>query len=517
MRRRDFIAAAGTGLLGVGAAAAAAAEETPVPAAPPPPAPGSYAEVVAKARELSKASFEPATVEPTGPFADLDLAKYRAIRPRTIPVGSERSNFAIDLLPPGFIYRDMVGISIVTPGGAQEIPFSPTLFDFDSAVFDPAAVADAAASAPGLGFSGFRLRHNINRLDSMDEFAVFQGASYFRLIARDMVYGLSARGLALGTGDAKGEEFPAFRHFWIVQPANGARSLVVRALLDSRSCSGAFEFDIAPGETTTMQTRCTLFPREPLGQIGIAPLTSMFLFGPQWHSGVDDYRNAVHNSEGLQMVTGSAERLWRPLTNPRQVQISAFQDMDPKAFGLTQRRRDFEHYEDDEARYGKRPSGWVEPLDAWGQGAVVLVEIPTEYESNDNVVSFWSPSEPLGPTEQGHEFAYALNWCANPPDDVPIARVHATRSGRSMRDPRRRVMAVDFAADQRWPAPPQVQATVSTGEVGGLTLRELPDGRTTRVIFEFSPGEEELVELQIVLVGQDGPLSERWIYRWTPA
>jgi periplasmic glucans biosynthesis protein len=471
---------------------------------------------MARARELSKTSFEAATVEPGGAFADLDLAKYRAIRPRTVPLGSERSGFAVDLLPPGFIYRDSVGISIVTNGGAQEIPFSASLFDFDPNVFDPATVADVGR-AEGLSFSGFRLRHTMNRVDQMDEFAVFQGASYFRLIARNMVYGLSARGLALGTGDAKGEEFPAFRHFWIEQPANGARSLVVRALLDSRSCAGAFEFDISPGETTTMQTRCTLFPRETLEQVGIAPLTSMFLFGPQWRLGVDDYRNAVHNSDGLQMVTGRAERLWRPLTDPRQVQISAFQDMDPKAFGLTQRRRDFDHYQDDEARYSKRPTGWVQPLDAWGEGAVVLVEIPTEYESNDNIVSFWKPGQPLGPTEEGHEFAYCLNWCANPPDDVPMARAHATRTGRSMRDPSRRVMAVDFTTDQRWPVLPQVEATTSTGEISGLALRELPDGKTKRVIFEFSPGQEELVELQIVLVGQEGPLSERWIYRWTPA
>ncbi len=516
MRRRDFFAAAGTGLLGVGVAAAASGEEAPAAPPPPaPPAPGSYADVVARAHDLSKASFEPATVEPSGPFADLDLDKYRAIRPRMIPIGSERSGFAIDLLPPGFIYRDLVGISIITNGGAQEIPFSATLFDFDPAVFDPASAANAG-SVEGLGFSGFRLRHTMNRLDQMDEFAVFQGASYFRLIGRNMVYGLTARGLALGTGDPKGEEFPAFRHFWIEQPSNGARSLVVRALLDSRSCSAAFEFDIAPGESTTMQTRCTLFPREALEQVGIAPLTSMFLFGPQWRPGVDDYRNAVHNSDGLQMVTGHAERLWRPLTDPRQVQISAFQDIDPKAFGLAQRQRDFQHYEDDEARYGKRPTGWVEPLDAWGEGAVVLVEIPTEYELNDNVVSYWKPAQPLGPTDQGHHFAYRLNWCANPPDEAPIARAHATRTGRSLSDPGRRVMAVDFSLEQRWAVKPEVEATVSTGEISNVAIRELPGGKT-RVIFEFSPGQAELVELQIVLVGGEGPVSERWIYRWTPA
>jgi glucans biosynthesis protein len=512
MKRRDFFAAAGAGVLGAGAAATALGEEAAVPQGPKP---GEYAAVVARARELSKAPFEPAVVEPAGPFAELDLERYRAIRPRTIPIGSERSGFAVDLLPPGFIYKDPVAISLVTGGVAQDIPFSPSLFDFDPAIFDANAVANAAPAA-GLAFSGFRLRHRLNRVDQMDEFAVFQGASYFRLIARNMIYGLAGRGLAIGTGDAKGEEFPAFRHFWIEQPAPGARSIVVRALLDSRSCTGAFEFDISPGETTSMQTRCTLFPREALDKVGIAPLTSMYLFGPQWRPGVDDFRNAAHNSEGLQMVTGRAERLWRPLTNPRQVQISAFQDAGPKAFGLSQRRREFSHFEDDKARYGKRPTGWVEPVDDWGQGAVVLVEIPTEYEFNDNVVAFWRPGTPLGPTEEGHRFAYCLNWCATPPDDIPLSRVHATRSGRSVVDEARRVMAVDFTPGARWSAPPKVEATISQGEITGLVLRDLPDGMT-RAVFEFSPGEAELVELQLVLVGQEGPVSERWIYRWTPA
>jgi glucans biosynthesis protein len=332
-----------------------------------------------------------------------------------------------------------------------------------------------------------------------------------------MIYGLSARGLAINTGDSMGEEFPTFRHFWIEQPAHGARSVVVRALLDSESCTGAFEFDITPGETTVMQTRCTLFPRDVLEQVGVAPLTSMFVFGPQWRPGVDDFRSAVHDSEGLHMITGRTERLWRPLTNPRQLQISAFQDAGPKAFGLGQRRREFSHYQDDEARYELRPTAWIEPIEDWGAGAVVLVEIPTTYEFNDNIVAFWRPAQPLGPTEQGHQFAYRLHWCATPPDQAPVARVHATRAGSSIHDENRRVIVVDFATQERWTEPPTIEANISHGEITGLTLRELPGGDITRVSFEFSPGEEEVIELRLALLGPNGPVSERWTYRWTPA
>jgi periplasmic glucans biosynthesis protein len=513
MQRRDFFAAAGASLLGAGTSVAALGQDA---TAAPQPDPGSYADVVARARELATIPFEPANTELTGPFADLGYDSYRAIRPRTIPLGSGNSGFAIDLLPPGFIFKEPVGISLVTNGNTQDLPFTLDLFDFDPAIFGNLDLSGFRAPE-GLTFSGFRLRHTINRVDHMDEFAVFQGASYFRLIPRNMIYGLSGRCLALNTGDAKGEEFPTYRHFWIQQPAPGARSITVRALIDSESCTGAFEFDLSPGETTTMQTRCTLFPREVLEQVGIAPLTSMYIFGPQWRPGVDDFRSAVHDSEGLQMVTGRSERLWRPLTNPRVVQISAFQDASPKGFGLVQRRRDFSHYEDDEARYELRPTGWIEPVEDWGQGVVVLVEIPTEYEFNDNIVAFWRPLQPLGPDQEGHQFAYRLHWCETPPDRAPLARIHATRTGRSIQDENRRVMVVDFATRERWAELPQVRASTSHGEIIGLTSRELLGEGVTRASFEFSPGEEEVIELRLALVGPNGPVSETWTYRWTPA
>ena len=513
MQRRDFFAAAGAGLLGGGVPMGAVADEVPVPQAP---APGSYAWVAARARELAATGYEPASLRLSGPFADLGYDSYRGIRPRTIPLGPSRNEFAIDLLPPGFIYQEPVRVSILSDSVVQDVPFSLELFDFDPDFF-PAEQLAAITSTEGMAFSGFRLRYGINRVDYLDEFAVFQGASYFRAIARKTNYGLSARALAIRTGDPRGEEFPVFRHFWIERPARGAKSITVRGLLDSPSCTGAYEFDIRPGETTTMRVDFTLFPREALEDFGLAPLTSMFLFGPQWRANVDDFRSAVHDSEGLQMVTGGNARLWRPLTNPRQVQISAFQDSGPKGFGLTQRRRDFTHYQDAEARYEKRPTGWVEPVDDWGAGAVVLVEIPTEYEFNDNIVAFWRPSDPLLPTEHGHKFAYWLHWGELPPDQGASALVYATRSGRSIHDENKRDMVVDFVSGQRWTEPLAIEGSVGGQPIAGIAPQELAGENIMRVAFTFTPPEEELLELQLQLVGSDGPVSEQWLYRWTPS
>ena len=75
---------------------------------------------------------------------------------------------------------------------------------------------------------------------------MFLGASYFRAVAKGQLYGLSARGLAINTGEAKGEEFPFFKAFWIEKPAAGANSIVVHALLDSDSAAAPIASPSAP-------------------------------------------------------------------------------------------------------------------------------------------------------------------------------------------------------------------------------------------------------------------------------
>src|SRR3546814_17951215 len=95
-----------------------------------------------------------------------------------------------------------------------------------------------------------------------------------------------------------------------------------------------------------------------------------------------DWRPEVHDSDGLAMWTGAGERIWRPLNNPARVGFSSFADENPRGFGLSQRDRSFDHYQDG-VKYEKRPSVWVEPVGEWGRGAVQLVEIPTDDEIHD--------------------------------------------------------------------------------------------------------------------------------------
>ena len=521
INRRDLVGGALAGALTsamTGSAAGQSAEGTPAqPAAPADSPPPFDFEALARiARDRAKSDYSPATMSLNAPFADLNYDEYRAIRFREDARPLDGTAFAIDLLPPGLVYRQRVDIAIVRPTGIDDLPFSSNLFHFDPAHF-PFPDGKAAPNAgDGLDFSGFRLRHPINSPDVMDEFAVFQGASYFRGIARNMIYGLSARGLAIGTADPRGEEFPHFRKFWIHEPTPDARHILVHALLDSASASGAFEFVIRPGETTVMETRCRIFPRTEINQIGIAPLTSMYFFGPERRAGIDDFRDAVHDSAGLQMITGQGTRLWRPLSNPARVETSAFSDDNPKGFGLTQRPRSFYFYQDAEAHYERRPSAWIEPLGGWGPGAVMLIEIPVENEFNDNIVAFWRPRQPLLPSDTGHEFAYRLHWCAVPPDAAPLARVHTTRIGASIHDGGKRIIVVDFVKSPENGTVLRGVVTASSGKASEVTLKELPGGELLRAAFEFAPGNAPASELQLALEDETGARrSETWLYRWT--
>ena len=77
------------------------------------------------------------------------------------------------------------------------------------------------------------------------------------------------------------------------------------------------------------------------------------------------------------MWTGAGEWIWRPLCNPAKLRFNMFVDNNPRGFGLLQRDRNFDHYQDDGVFYEKRPCLWVEPKGDWGEGSVQLVEIPT--------------------------------------------------------------------------------------------------------------------------------------------
>ncbi len=507
MRRRDFIGLAG-GLALAGLPAwvltrgAATAQDDSVPFDP--------ASVRTAARELAAKDF---VAPDRGLPAEIDRLSYddyrniRFNRDRALWHGTG-SRFEMQLFSRGFLFRDRVDIHVVSEGRARRVAYDPAMFRFENGV---------AAPAPGqdLSFSGLRLHGPINTPETFDEIAAFQGASYFRGVGRDQIYGTSARGLAIDTAAPGGEEFPLFRAFWVEEPREGANSIVVHALLDSPGCTGAYRFTIQPGESTVMAVEMTLYPRRDLERPGLAPLTSMFLFGPNDRDGIDDYRPAVCDADGLAVVTARGETLWRPLINPRELQISVFTDAGPRGFGLMQRRRSFFDYQDLEARYERRPSVWVEPIGDWGPGAVHLVEIPTGEEIHDNIVAFWRPRQKL---MKGGEYAYTyrLHWGWDRPGDKPPITVGQTRIGGRQGGRHFVLDLVGEGAARGALEGLSADVSASAGEIRNLALYPNPEIDGLRLAFDLATDGVDVAELRATLMRGDRRQSEVWLYRWTP-
>jgi periplasmic glucans biosynthesis protein len=508
MRRRELllrsaylpIAAAqlATGLVPVGGASARAEDAAPF----------DGATVRNLARDLAKRAYQAPDSSLPDALNNLDYQAYRSIRfdPGHALWRGQGLRFTAEFFHRGFLYKQRVDIFEVANGRAVPIRYSPDLFTFDK------------VKPPGedIGFAGFRIHSPINRPDYFDEICTFLGASYFRAVAKGQGYGLSARGLAIKTAEPAGEEFPLFRSFWLERPAKGRDAIVVHALLDSPSAAAAFRFTVRPGSQTVFDTEIALYPRTDIAACGFAPLTSMFLFDANDRTRVDDYREAVHDSNGLLMRNGKGEQLWRPLANPRELQISAFSDAGPRGFGLLQRRRNFTDYQDLEAHYEKRPSLWVEPIGDWGEGIVELVEIPTNREVNDNIVAFWRPHDPLKANGE-YILNYRLHWCWSPPP-ASLAEVAETRCGLAW-DQKNRQFVIDFVGrdlkTRRPGTPPAIDVGADKGKIENAVVEANPATGGWRLSFQLVQGSEKLVELHARLMDGETPLTETWIYRWT--
>lgn len=509
MNRRSFLhggSALAALLAAAGHVAPSRAQEAPDE---PSTAPFNHEWLVGEARRLASETYQEPPRELPGELAEIGYDQYRDIRyrPEARIWAQDGLRFRLDLLHRGFIFVDPVEVAIVEHGVANPVRFSPALFEYGPSLRTP-------PENPELAFSGFRVRSPINAPDVWDEFAVFQGASYFRAVARGQLYGLSARGLALNTAGPEGEEFPAFRRFWIEHPGATQDTLVVHALLDSPSTTGAYRFFITPGAETVMEVEGTIFPRVEIAKVGIAPLTSMFMFDPTIPGRFDDFRPSVHDSNGLQMLTGAGEWLWRPLSNPADLQISMFRDHTPRGFGLTQRARRYEDFEDLEAGYEKRPSLWIEPVGDWGEGFVELVEIPTNSEFNDNVVAYWRPDGAVPPGGPWR-FAYRMRWTDAVRPRSGVLVVKSTRAGLSL-DRNRRLFVIDFAAaEEVTPRGLTMEVSTSSGEIVHPVLHEKQPEDAIRVTFELEPGDSPVSELRLRLLQDGKAVSETWLYRWT--
>lgn len=467
--------------------------------------------VVKIARRLAQKPYV-ALTDPLPPgLAKISYDEYRDIRfkPEASIWKAEGLPYQMQLFHRGFYFQDLIEIALVEGKQATHLAYN-------SEYFSAGDVLSQRLPTEDIGYSGLRIHYPLNSPAYFDELMVFQGASYFRALGKGSDYGLSSRSLALNTAEPEGEEFPIFRAFWVERPNTDSNLIVVHALLDSPSVAGAYRFSVRPGDNTHIDVEATLFPRIDLVKVGLAPSTSMFLHSMNGRQNTDDFRPEVHDSDALLILNGRGERLWRPLANPKQLQVSAFMDNSPQGFGLIQRERSFEAYQDLEAHYERRPSLWVEPVGNWGAGEVVLTEIPTDSEIHDNIVSYWKPKQAIAAGSEFH-FTYRLIWGNEPVVDgtVIVARTASGRADIAKATPRR-LFVIDYQVKEgNNDEIPVAQVQSSAGVITNVVISRQPKTNGYRLAFEMDPQDAELIELRAELKFTGPRDVETWLYRWT--
>jgi glucans biosynthesis protein len=359
-----------------------------------PAQPFGWTDLVDKAQRAARRPYAPRPLSKTA-APDFDSHVRLAYGP------AERLAGAIRLFPTRQgIAPQAVGIHVVDNGLARALVDTRGLF----------GGADPAEPA------GFRVMDANGGSDWM----AFLGASYFRAAGERNQYGLSARGVAIDMGLPEGEEFPAFTDFWI--EAKTADRVIIHALLDGPSLCGAYAMDTRRTATSIVQdVNASLFLRRDVRRLGLAPISSMFCFDESNTGDRRDWRPEVHDSDGLAILSGDGERIWRPLDNPPSPRLHTFRADHARGFGLLQRDQTFAHYEDDGTFYDRRPSLWVEPRGDWGPGAIILYETNAASETVDNIGVFWASDWPAR-AGQRRDVAYSLTWTSHDPSADANAR-----------------------------------------------------------------------------------------------
>ena len=479
--------------------------------------------IIDAARTSATESYEQDDHGLNSKLKEIDYTTYRSIRFKPEQsLWHGENDYELQFFHPGFLYEYPVTIHTIGESNKPErLAFNSDMFNYDGSASGLAGLTDEKS-----GFAGFRVHYPIKNEEYKDEFAVFLGASYFRLVGKNQVYGISARGLAIDTALAKGEEFPHFTEFWIIEPSKG-KPITIYARLESPSVAGAYKFVIQPDVDTSVKVESWLFARDDVNKLGIAPFTSMFLYGENTEKRHDDYRPEVHDSDGVLMVTHADEEIWRPLTNPARLQVTSLSDANPKGFGMLQRDGKWDNYLDAEANYHLRPGLWVTPEAGFEKGRLEVVEIPTKSEIHDNIVAFWTPEKPFKAGESLY-FAYELKTVEQNPFVSELASVVRTRQGKAVlpgdefKDDAlstTRQFSVDFSAPTDTAFDNKSMKLVVQGTNGTISQQRLypvADGQEWRATFFVKPKEKQTVDMRAYIEKDGKRVSEVWNYVYQP-
>ncbi|MBU2960364.1 glucan biosynthesis protein D [Citreicella sp. C3M06] len=485
-----------------------------------PAEPFDFEMLTGMARDLAAQPFVPMPVADGAILDQIDYDRHNQIRFREeLALWNAPGQSPVQFFFPGTYFREPVHIYALEDGMAREVPF--TLDAFDIPEGNPARGLTQTE-----GFAGFRVQETPGGNDWM----AFLGASYWRTSGYSGQFGLSVRGLALDTAIATGpEEFPRFTRFWLEQGDDGA--LTTYALLESPRATGAYRIaSTRADEGADQDVQAHVFLRGDVDRLGLAPLTSMYWYGKPDARFAPDWRPEVHDSDGLEIHASNGERIWRPLGNPPRTMSNSFYTPGVKGFGLMQRERDFDEYQDDGVFYEKRASAWVQPTGDWGDGSVTLIEIPTDDEIHDNIVAMWTPTDPASAGRE-YQFGYRLTWFEDSPVPQNAARFTATRIGAGGVPGQPRPDGVvkivcdfdgfGFDGLERGPGVVPV-VTTSRGETGGYAAYPVVGEDYWRAVFDLDfsalPEEDDSpIDLRLYIAVDGAARSETCLLQLFPS
>ncbi|MDR2199626.1 MAG: glucan biosynthesis protein [Deltaproteobacteria bacterium] len=323
-------------------------------------------------------------------------------------------SFQLELEHQGFIYDQNVALKLVEDGHVREINFDTSDFIY------PEGIEKSQLDSKSLGYAGFSILFPRNNAQIPEKTVEFLGANHFKAAARHADLGVTSRAVIINPAESEGEEFAYFREFWIVKPEKMSSEIVVFALLESPSITGAYQFLIKTGSSLVMEVDCTIFLRENMEwpkKLGLIPMSGMYLYSEKENGSPYDWRPELHGVDAFLYADIYNNIYHRPLNNPRRLMVSNFELDSPFGFGLAQKDNNFDHYQDIGNRYDRRTWTWVELLDDFPDGNLELIEIPSSKEIHDNIIAFWSIKEEYLLNRKDFKAHYRLYWL--PPASTP--------------------------------------------------------------------------------------------------
>ncbi len=471
---------------------------------------GSFADLDRLAQDTSERDFvpRPAVPESLSALSYNDYIKIR-YKYKNATWWNGKSPFWIETFHQGFVQRDRVDLFVREDGINRWIPFSSDDFTYDIPGFDPSPIN-------GAGHAGIKIA-GVFPDTATQEMLTFLGSSYFRGRTEHSIYGSSARGLAVDIAINGDEEFPFYRAFWVDKPEPDDKSISVLALLDSPSVAGAYQFVLTPGtELTRIAVKSSLHFRRIPAKVGIAPLTSMWIWGDGLRGPPKDARPSVHDSDGLLIRTEGADETsdwtWRAYSRSPYPSVTSFQTDRLQGFGVMQRNTAFFHYDDHNAQYHRRPSVFVTPGGDWGAGRVELLEIPGQHEGIDNIGAFWIPQEPPSVAKPSR-FEYTVDFFGG----VHAAETNVAQATGFELDRKEDSieMTIRFAGDAIAKITQSADIEIAVATIRGEVISKKVEKTETGdwlLKLDLKPSEPAPMELKATLRVSGKPVSETFAY-----